>query len=76
MPYRCAVGVRGETGAIVRYNLDRYPDKLRPCKDWCGGQPAGETGSGQACGDEWWLRSDWAQTPLSSFEKGILTGSG
>jgi hypothetical protein len=76
LPYRCAVGARAETGAIARDHLDLYPDKRRPCTDWGGGPPAGETGSGQAGGDEWWLRSGWAQTPVSSFEKGILTGSG
>jgi hypothetical protein len=53
MPYRCAVGLRAQTGAIVRHNPDRRPDERRPGKAWYKEQPAEETGSGQACSDEW-----------------------
>jgi hypothetical protein len=76
MPYRCAVSVRAETGAAVRDHPDCCPDTRRPCQDWCAEQPVDETDSGQACGDDWWLRSGGAQTPLSSFERGVPTGSG
>ncbi len=55
----------GRNGGAVGYNADLDPDKRRPCSHWCGGQPVDVTGSGQACGDNWWLRSGWAETPLS-----------
>src|SRR5688572_12656642 len=74
-PYRCAVGVRAETLGSVGYICALRPDKRRPCNHWCGGQPVDETGSGQACGDEWWLRSGWATTPLSRVDSRVLTGS-
>ena len=38
----------GRNGGAVRYTAGQHPDKLRPCKHWCGGQPVDETGSGQA----------------------------
>jgi hypothetical protein len=76
VPYRCAVGVRAETLVPVGYPRALRPDKRRPCNHWCGGQPVDETGAGQACGDEWWLRSGWAKTPLSRFYSSVLTGSG
>ena len=38
----------GRNLGVVGYNPILGPDKLRPCKHWCGGQPVGETGSGQA----------------------------
>jgi hypothetical protein len=65
----------GRNGGAVGYTGGPHPDKLRPCNHWCGGQPVDETGSGQACGDEWWRRSGGATTPLRRVDRGVLTGS-
>jgi hypothetical protein len=53
MPYRCAVGVRAEPGAVVRDHPACCPDQRSPCQAWCEAQPVAETGAGQACGADW-----------------------
>ncbi len=55
----------GRNGGAVGYHADLDPDKRRPYNHWCVGQPVDVAGSGQACGNDWWLRSGWAETPLS-----------
>ena len=47
-PYRGAVCLPAETLVQEEYTPDQRPDKLRPLLHWCEGQPACETGSGQA----------------------------
>jgi len=76
MPYRCAVSVRAETLVPVGYTPDLGPDTRRPCQHWWATPPGGETGAGQAGGDEWGRRSGWAKTPLSRCHRSVLTGSG
>src|SRR5215217_8830772 len=65
----------GRNGGAVGDTGGRHADKRRPCQHWCGGQPVDETGAGQACGDQWWLRSGWAKTPLRRVDRRVLTGS-